>query len=128
MKRLVIVESPYAGTGSWWLPRLWSRWRNIRYARAAVRDCVLRGEAPIASHLLLTQPGILNDDDPLERKLGIGLGHEWMRACDAVVFYVDRDFSRGMNYGKSAAKLAGKPIEYRRLADRLFLASGPTPR
>ncbi len=123
MKRLVIVESPFAGRGRWWFTRLWDRWMNVRYARAAVRDCVLRGESPIASHLLLTQRGVLNDADPLERKLGIGCGHEWMRACDAVVFYVDRDFSTGMNYGKSAAKLAGKTIEYRRLGDRLFMSS-----
>lgn len=30
-----------------------------------------RGEAPIASHLLYTQPGILNDDIPDQRLLSI---------------------------------------------------------
>ena len=34
---------------------------NVAYARAAVRDSLLRGESPIASHLLYTQPGILKD-------------------------------------------------------------------
>lgn len=55
--RLVIVESPFAGDVE----------ENIKYARAAVRDCLMRGEAPIASHLLYTQEGILNDDIPEER-------------------------------------------------------------
>lgn len=48
----VILESPYAGEID----------RNIRYARACVRDSLLRGESPIASHLLYTQSGILDDD------------------------------------------------------------------
>ena len=40
--RRVIVESPYAGDIE----------TNVAYARAALRDCLSRGEAPIASHLL----------------------------------------------------------------------------
>ena len=54
---LVIIESPYAGDIK----------ANIAYARRAVRDSLERGEFPIASHLLYTQPGILNDDIPSER-------------------------------------------------------------
>ena len=50
----VIIESPFAGDVD----------RNLRYARAAMRDCLLRGESPYASHLLYTQPGVLNDDIP----------------------------------------------------------------
>ena len=45
--RQVIFESPYAGNVE----------ENVAYARAAVRDSLLRGELPIASHLLYTQPG-----------------------------------------------------------------------
>lgn len=44
--RLVILESPYAGNIE----------KNVAYARACVRDSLSRGEAPIASHLLYTQP------------------------------------------------------------------------
>src|SRR5690606_21487830 len=40
--RRVIVESPYAGDVE----------THVAYARAALRDCLSRGEAPIASHLL----------------------------------------------------------------------------
>ena len=66
--RRVIVESPYAGDVA----------TNIAYARAAVRDCLMRGEAPIASHLLFTQPGILDDDVADERRLGIEAGLSWL--------------------------------------------------
>lgn len=51
MKR-VILESPYAGDVE----------RNLTYARECVRDSLSRGEAPIASHLLYTQEGILKDE------------------------------------------------------------------
>ena len=63
--RLVILESPYAGDIE----------RNVAYARECIRDCLLRGESPIASHLLFTQPGILRDDVPAERELSIAAGH-----------------------------------------------------
>ena len=56
MKR-VILESPYSGDIN----------RNIQYARMCVRDSLMRGEAPIASHLLYTQEEILNDNIPEER-------------------------------------------------------------
>lgn len=63
--RLVVLESPYSGRD------LAEVDRNIRYARACMADCIRRGEAPYASHLLFTQPGILRDEVPEERKLGI---------------------------------------------------------
>ncbi|MEK7211264.1 MAG: hypothetical protein AAB731_01390 [Patescibacteria group bacterium] len=40
----VILESPFSGDVK----------RNIAYARACIRDCLRRGEAAIASHLLYT--------------------------------------------------------------------------
>jgi hypothetical protein len=84
--RLVIIESPYAGEVR----------RNEAYARACLADSLARGEAPIASHLLYTQPGVLNDEEPGERALGIAAGLAWKRVADAQVFYVDRGWSRGM--------------------------------
>jgi hypothetical protein len=59
--KLVILESPYAGDVA----------ANTAYARACVRDSLSRGEAPLASHLLYTQPGILRYDVPDERQRGI---------------------------------------------------------
>lgn len=94
----VIVESPYAGDVV----------RNLAYARAALADCIRRGETPFASHLLYTQHGVLDDNDHEQRKLGIEMGFEFWRMADAVIFYADYGWSRGMNAAKerlSKAKL-----------------------
>lgn len=105
--RRVIVESPYAGDVE----------RNAAYARAALADCLRRGEAPFASHLLYTQPGVLDDDVPEERAWGIEAGLAWGSVADATVVYGDLGTSRGMEYGIAAAEAAGRPIEYRLLSD-----------
>jgi hypothetical protein len=105
--RLVIVESPYAGDVE----------KNTRYARAAVRDSLARGEAPIASHLLYTQPGVLRDEDAAERQWGIDAGLAWGGVAAATVVYTDLGMSRGMEYGVANAKAAGRPIEFRTLPD-----------
>ena len=103
--KLVILESPFAGDVS----------KNIKYARACVRDSLLRGEAPIASHLLYTQDGILNDCVPEERKLGIDAGLAWRVAAQASVVYTDLGISKGMEYGIEAAKASGVNVEFRKL-------------
>lgn len=84
--RLVVIESPYAGDIE----------KNVRYARAAMADSLARGEAPIASHLLYTQEGILNEGVPAERKRGILAGMAWAARADLVAFYVDHGWSGGM--------------------------------
>jgi hypothetical protein len=106
--RLVIIESPYAGNVD----------ENTEYARACVRDSLGRGEAPIASHLLYTQPGILNDDIPHERKWGIDAGLAWRAVAQASVVYTDKGISKGMEYGIAAAERDGIPVEYRTLESR----------
>ena len=103
--KLVVVESPYAGEID----------ENVTYARACVRDALSRGEAPIASHLLYTQPGILRDEIPSERQWGIDAGLAWRSVAHATVVYTDRGISGGMRYGIKAAEDAGIPIVYRRL-------------
>jgi len=105
--RLVILESPFAGQVA----------ENVSYARACIRDALSRGDAPIASHLLYTQPGILDDDQPIERQWGIDAGLVWGRVADATVVYTDLGISRGMKYGIEAAERDGRPIEYRTLPD-----------
>lgn len=101
--RLVIIESPYAGDVE----------ANVEYARKCVRDSLARGEAPIASHLLYTQPGILDDNIASERQWGIDAGLAWRRVAEASVVYTDRGISKGMNYGIDEAIRAGVPVEYR---------------
>lgn len=106
--RLVILESPYAGN-------FLQRYLNRRYARACVRDALKRGDSPIASHLLYTQPGILRDGNPEERALGISAGLAWKSVAQASVVYTDRGISRGMRLGIDAASAAGLPVEQRRI-------------
>jgi len=103
--RLVILESPFAGDII----------QNVEYARAAMRDALVRGEAPFASHLLYTQPGILCDEIAEERSHGIDAGLAWGMLADATVVYTDRGVSDGMKQGIAAAKAAGRPVEYRSL-------------
>ena len=110
--RLVIVESPYAGDIE----------ANVAYARACLADCLARGEAPFACHLLYTQPGVLRDEVPAERRLGMDAGWAWYRAAEACVVYTDRGVSPGMEAGIAVAQNAGKPVEYRTLR-----AATPSP-
>lgn len=106
--RRVILESPYAGKKS-------EIEANVIYARRCVRDCLGRGESPIASHLLFTQEGILNDEEPEQRKLGIEAGLAWILSAEAMVLYVDRGMSRGMNEAMKLAQRLGVPTELRSL-------------
>ncbi len=107
--KLVIIESPYAGGNPIEIEA------NVEFARACVRDSLQRGEAPIASHLLYTQPGILRDEVPEERQWGIEAGLAWRKVAEATVVYGDKGVSAGMAYGIEAAWKAGIPIEYRTL-------------
>jgi hypothetical protein len=103
--KLVILESPYAGDIE----------RNVKYARMAVRDSLLRDEAPIASHLIYTQDGVLKDEIPEERRRGIDAGLAWIVKADLHVFYVDYGYSSGMEYALTVAKRYKIPIEERRI-------------
>jgi hypothetical protein len=102
---LVILESPYAGDVE----------ANVTYARRCVRDSLMRGENPIASHLLYTQDGILNDQDPTERQRGIDAGLAWRHVADGSVVYIDHGVTPGMQHGIDLMKDLGKPVEFRYL-------------
>lgn len=106
--RRVILESPFSGDVD----------VNINYARACIRDALLRGEAPLASHLLYTQAGILNDLDPNERAHGINAGHAWTPFSQGVVVYEDLGISGGMQAGINVAEFSRVPVERRRLYRR----------
>jgi hypothetical protein len=103
--RLVIVESPFAGDVE----------RNQRYARAALADCLSRGEAPFASHLLYTQAGVLDDSVSEQRRQGIDAGLCWGRVAEASVVYVDLGVSKGMELGVARALEEGRSVEYRKI-------------
>lgn len=81
-----------------------------------MRDSLKRGEAPFASHRLY--PGILDDDVPAERRLGIEAGLAWGQCADATVVYEDLGISPGMALGIERARAEGRPVEHRRLTAR----------
>jgi hypothetical protein len=105
--KLVILESPFAADTPEEIEA------NIAYARKCIRDSLSRGEAPIASHLLYTQDGILDDTIPHEREWGINAGLAWKEVAHGSVVYTDRGISKGMEYGIAAAKKAGRSVEMR---------------
>jgi hypothetical protein len=103
----VIVESPFAGSVAY----------NVAYLRACLHDCFLRGEAPFASHGLYTQPGVLRDDVPEERRLGIEAGFMWRDVAEKTVVYTDRGITEGMRRGIEHAAKLGHEVEFRTLGD-----------
>jgi hypothetical protein len=94
----VMLESPFAGA-------------DPRYVHACIRDCIARGEAPIASHVLYTQA--LDDTVPEERAAGIAAGFalRWLTA--RTVVYTDLGISAGMHAGIEHARGIGHAIELR---------------
>lgn len=101
--RRVILVSPYAGDVD----------RNVAYAREAMLDCLRRGEAPFASHLLY--PQALDDNDPESRALGLAAERAWIAVAEAMVVYQERGLSPGMTGAIAVALKAGLTIEYRRI-------------
>lgn len=102
---IVILESPYAGNLK----------RNQTYLRRALRDSLLRGESPFASHAIYTQPGVLDDDDPREREMGIRAGFAFRSVASKTVVYEDLGISSDMQWGINDAREHGHKIEYRRI-------------
>lgn len=96
MKR-VIIESPYAAGNGHTVAE------HEEYTRRCMADSLARGEAPFASHLVYTQPGVLDDTDPAQRYLGMKAGFAWMRFADLVAIYIDLGKSHGMKEGEAWA-------------------------
>lgn len=99
----VILETPYAGDVE----------ANATYLRACLRDSLMRGEAPFASHAIYTLPGVLRDDNPAEREIGMRAGFAWREIAGRTIVYTDRGISPGMQRGIDHAIGIGRPVEYR---------------
>lgn len=102
---LVVIESPFAGDVK----------RNIAYTRMCMFDSLQRGEAPYASHLLYTQPGVLDDTIPEQRTMGIEAGLAFKDVCAKTVVYEDFGISKGMQMGIDRANENNQEVEYRRI-------------
>lgn len=101
--KLVILESPFSGDVRW----------HQRYLRAAIRDCLSRGESPYASHRMLTDA--LDDKIPEQRNLGIQAGFAWRSCASLTVVYADLGISRGMQAGIDDAHAMQQLVEFRKL-------------
>ena len=100
---IVMIESPYAGDVE----------KNLRYLRAALHDCLMRGEAPFASHGLYTQ--VLDDTNPEERSHGIQAGFAFRQVSDYTVVYDDLGVSPGMQLGIDHSHSKNIPVKFRSL-------------
>ncbi|MBI2109758.1 hypothetical protein HYT58_01135 [Candidatus Woesearchaeota archaeon] len=111
MPKFVDIETPYSGKNEKEIRR------NLLYARACMRDSLMRGEIPFASHLLYTQPGILDDDVLEEREKGIMAGKELIESLPNIVtvIYLDLGISNGMRDGIDLANERKRVVEYRSL-------------
>lgn len=91
---------------------------NLEFARKCMTECLARGQAPFAPHLLY--PQVLDDNEPKDRALGVAAGREWLAAAEAVECYVDRGVSDGMRSDLEEALRLHVPVNFRTLA-------GPPP-
>jgi len=114
--KLVVIESPLRG----------DREKHKFYARLCMLDCLRRGEAPFASHVLYDHPDVLDDTRPDERTLGMQAGFAWGAKADLCAVYEDINimagtpYSSGMLDGIERAKKAGISVDYRRLPEDLL--------
>jgi len=111
----VIIESPLnpkQGLKDWDL--------NVAYSRLCMKDSLLRGEAPFASHLLYTQ--VLDDFVPGEREMGMKAGFAWRGGSQVTAVYTDLGVSSGMEQGIESAYEFGHDVVYRKLPADVFEA------
>jgi hypothetical protein len=106
----VVIESPYAADTAAGVAR------NMRYARACMAYCIANDAAPFASHLLYTQPGVLNDKDPAERKNGMRAGFAVAAKLQERWFFIDLGMTDGMLRGEEAAAKMTPPQKTRRIS------------
>ncbi len=103
--RRVVLESPWSARDAE------QQSKHRAYLHRALSDALSRGEAPIASHGLLTD--VLDDCKPAHRDQGMAAGRAWIPVTDAVVAYADLGITDGMDKAFKEAELAGVPVEIR---------------
>lgn len=121
--KLVLVESPFRGNNYNDVEL------NVKYGRACLRDCLLRGEAPFASHLLYTLDGVFNDRDASERERGIKAGWAWGEKAEVSAVYCDLITNWphfiGIARGVLIAREVARPVEFRNLPDDVLNSLDP---
>ena len=113
--RIVVIESRYRAHTKFELRR------NLAYARALVEHVTMRGDSPVASHLLITQS--LDDRDPEQRKRGIEAGLALLRVADVHAFGIDLGVSDGM---RGAMVRAKESVDWGKLYEEISLPEWAT--
>lgn len=96
---IVYICSPFSGDVD----------RNVENARRYSRFAVDQGYIPIAPHLLF--PQFLDDNDPVQRELGLFFGNALMSKC-AEVWVFGSHISSGMEAEISRAKWKNYRLRY----------------
>lgn len=96
-KKLIYIASPYAGDIE----------LNVAFAQRACRFAISQGYAPLASHLIY--PQMLDDNDPLERRIGMELGLRLIDASEEIWLCGDV-MSPGMAAEKEYAESVGLAV------------------
>ena len=106
-RKKIYVASRFAGD---------TRASVLANTKAAIRYCrsvIEAGHMPVASHILYAASGMLKDNDPAERELGLLFGLALLGLCDEV--WVFGDISPGMAKEIEEAKRLHKPVIYKEL-------------
>lgn len=98
-RNLVFICSPFAGDIE----------SNTRRAKRYGRFALIKKATPFVPHLLF--PQFLNEDNPMERALGIEMGLEILTKCQELWVFGTK-ISKGMSLEIEAAKRLKMPIKY----------------
>lgn len=105
-KKLIYIASPYAGDIE----------QNVAFAQRACRLAISQGYTPLASHLIY--PQMLDDNDPLERRIGMELGLRLIDSCEEIWLCGDV-MSAGMAAEKEYAESVGLAVRTYSMEDIL---------
>ncbi len=116
MKR-VFVCSPYRGNTT----------RNREFALRVCQAALKEGFAPFAPHLIY--PLVLDDDDAVERTLGIGAGLAYLGVCDELWVYLPpgRELTEGMLAEIAVAERYGIKVVVRQVRRRQCISTRSIP-
>ena len=95
----VFISSPFAGNVE----------SNIENAKKYCAFAVNEGYIPYAPHLFF--PQFMNDNDVIQRQLGIHMGKEFLKICKEVWVFGKR-VSAGMAEEIELANMLGIPIRF----------------
>jgi hypothetical protein len=108
----VLLETPCSGNEH---PIIYEK-----YAKACIRDSLLRNEAPLSGFLLYKQPDILNHLVYNEKILGRLAELEWSKSCKRMLVYKDLGITKEMQRNIDNAIAIDQIVEYRILNDAQF--------